>query len=185
MNKDTFNKLTINEQVEYFNKELVKGNSLTNICKSINIGRSTVSERFKKINYKFNKHTNQYEIIENNDSNTNVIIKNTSNNSHNTSIVDTVNDVINISSEDIKKNLLELATNYKIIQEIIADYKCNTSVVKKQIIIDLPQADSKITTLRINEQVAEIFNEFANKNNQFKKVDLLSQALLDFVNKYE
>ena len=69
MNKDTFNKLAINEQVEYFNKELVKGNSLTNICKSINIGRSTVSDRFKKINYKFNKQTNQYEIIENNDSN--------------------------------------------------------------------------------------------------------------------
>ncbi len=184
MNKDTFNKLSINEQVEYFNKELVKGNNLTNICKSINIGRSTVSDRFKKINYKFNKQTNQYEIIENNDSNT-YVIKHIDNNTYNTSIADTVNDVINISSEDIKQNLLELANNYKIIQEIINDYKRNTSVVKKQIIIDLPQSDSKVTTLRINEEVAKIFNEFANKNSQFKKVDLLSQALLDFVRNHE
>ena len=117
--------------------------------------------------------------------NTNVIIKEKSNNSNNVSATDTVNEVINISSEDIKKNLLELATNYEIIQKIIDDYKCNTSVVKKQIIIDLPQSESKLITWRINQQVVEIFNEFANKNNQFKKVDLLSQALLDFVNKYE
>lgn len=185
MKKDTFNKLTIDEQLKYFNQELAKGNSLTSICKSIEIGRSTVSDRFKKINYKFNKDTNQYEMIKNNGSNTNVIIKEKSNNSNNVSATDTVNEVINISSEDIKKNLLELATNYEIIQKIIDDYKCNTSVVKKQIIIDLPQAESKLITWRINQQVVEIFNEFANKNNQFKKVDLLSQALLDFVNKYE
>ena len=184
MNKDTFNKLTINEQLEYFNQELIKGNTLTNICKSIKIGRSTVSDRFKKINYKFNKDTNQYEYIENNDSNTDVI-KHKNSNSRNISIADTVNEVINISSEDIKKNLLDLATNYEIIQEIIANYKCNTSVVKEQIIIDLPKSDSKIITWRVNQEVAEIFNEFANKNNQFKKVDLISQALLDFVNKYE
>lgn len=185
MNKDIFNKLTIDEQLKYFNQELVNGKSLTSICKLIGIGRSTVSDRFKKINYKFNKDTNQYELIKNNDGNTSVIIKENSNNLNNISSTDTVNEVINISSEDIKKNLLELATNYEVIQKIIDDYKCNTSVIKKQITIDLPQAESKLITWRINQQVAEIFNEFASKNNQFKKVDLLSQALLDFVNKHK
>lgn len=181
MNKDTFNKLTIDEQLKFFNKELKKGNSLSVICKSIGIGRSTVSDRFKKKNYKFNKNTNQYEIISNNGSNTDVIKKEESN----TLCNNTINEIIDISNEDIKKNLLDLAANYEIIQKIISDYKCNTSVIKKQIIIDLPESETKLITWRANQKVVEIFNEFANKNNQFRKVDLLSQALLDFVNKYE
>lgn len=185
MNKDTFNKLNIDEQLKFFNKELKKGNSLSVICKSIGIGRSTVSDRFKKKNYKFNKNTNQYEIISNNSSNTDVIKKDESNILCDTPETDTINEIIDISNEDIKKNLLDLAANYEIIQKIISDYKCNTSVIKKQIIIDLPESETKLITWRANQKVVEIFNEFANKNNQFRKVDLLSQALLDFVNKYE
>lgn len=73
MNKESFNKLTIDEQIEYFNEKLKEANSLTNICKNISIGRSTISDRFKKHNYKFNKISNQYELIENNANITNVI----------------------------------------------------------------------------------------------------------------
>lgn len=185
MNKDKFNELNIDEQIKFFNKELEKGNSLSKICKSIGIGRSTVSDRFKKINYKFNKESNLYETIENNDSNTNVSKEENKNKLIDIPITNTVNEVIDISNEDIKKNLLDLASNYEIIQKIIMDYKCNTSVIKKQIVIDLPESESKLITWRANQKVVEIFNEFANKNNQFKKVDLLSQALLDFVNRYE
>ena len=188
MKKEQFNKLDIDNQIEYFNNKLYQGESLTSICKSIGIGRSTISDRFKKYNYKYNKSSNQYELLENNINNTDVI---TTNNGSYTTVEkienannDNVLDIVNLDNEDIKNNLLSLASEYEILQKIIDDYRRNSSVIKKQIVIDIPDADSKITTLRINKTVLDMFNEFAEDNKQYKKVDLLSQALLDFLNAY-
>ena len=50
MNKDEFNKLEIEQQVEYIHKGL-EVESLTKVCASIGIGRSTVSKRFKNKGY--------------------------------------------------------------------------------------------------------------------------------------
>ena len=63
MNKTEFNSLDVMEQIEYINKSLLNGNTLTNICKSIGIGRSTIRDRFEKVSYKYNKSINQYESI--------------------------------------------------------------------------------------------------------------------------
>lgn len=63
MNKTEFNSLEVLEQIEYINKSLLEGNTLTNICKSIGIGRSTIRDRFKKVSYEYNKSINQYESI--------------------------------------------------------------------------------------------------------------------------
>ena len=63
MNKTEFNNLEVLEQIEYINKSLLEGNTLTNICKSIGIGRSTIRDRFKKVSYEYNKSINQYESI--------------------------------------------------------------------------------------------------------------------------
>ncbi|RDY22392.1 DUF4250 domain-containing protein, partial [Romboutsia maritimum] len=60
MNKDKFNNLDVMEQVEYINSLLENKRSLTSISKDLSIGRSTISERFKKIGYKYNKQLNQY-----------------------------------------------------------------------------------------------------------------------------
>ena len=46
MTKEDFNNLDIIEQINYINEKLVEGNTLTNICKSIGIGRSTIRYRF-------------------------------------------------------------------------------------------------------------------------------------------
>lgn len=190
MNKESFNKLTIDEQIEYINEKLKEANSLTNICKNISIGRSTISDRFKKHNYKFNKISNQYELIENNANITNVIKG--GDNGSNTTVTsvdntsnDTVLDIMNMSNDDVKNNLLTLASEYEIIKQMIEDYRRNSAVVKQQIIIDLPIADSKLTTLRVNSEVLDMFNRFAETNKQYRKVDLLSQALLDFINNHK
>ena len=63
MNKTEFNSLEVMEQIEYINKQLMKGDTLTNLSKNIGIGRSTISDRFKKVSYKYNKSINQYESI--------------------------------------------------------------------------------------------------------------------------
>ena len=189
MNKDQFNKLDIDNQVEYFNSQLLQGESLTSICKLLGIGRSTVSDRFKKLNYKYNKSNNQYELVVNNVSNVGVIkIDNSSNTtvtSINNATDENILDIVNLSNDDIKNNLLNLASEYEILQKIIDDYRRNSSVIKKQIVIDIPDDESKITTLRVNKTVLDMFNQFAEANKQYRKVDLLSQAILNFINEHE
>ena len=68
LNKDDFNKLDINKQIDYLNTQLKKGISLTVLCKNIGIARSTVGGRVKKQGYIFDKEINQY-ILENENSN--------------------------------------------------------------------------------------------------------------------
>ena len=39
-------------------------------------------------------------------------------------------------------------------------------------------------TIRGNEEIGKVFGEFAKKNSSFSKVELLSQALKEFIEKY-
>lgn len=68
MTKDEFNNLEIIDQIYYLNKHLKDGLTLTNICKSIGIARSTVSGRMTKQGYILDKNLNQY-IIDNSKNN--------------------------------------------------------------------------------------------------------------------
>lgn len=61
MDKVSFNKLDICKQVDYFNLRLLEGDCIQSICKSINISYSTIRDRFKKHNYKYNKLSKKYE----------------------------------------------------------------------------------------------------------------------------
>lgn len=61
MNKSSFNKLGVKDQVKYFNLQLNNGNNIGQICQSINISYSTIRDRFKRNNYVYNKIYNKYE----------------------------------------------------------------------------------------------------------------------------
>ena len=50
MNKDKFNKLSILQQIDFINSQLQNNKSITSVCKSIGISRSTIRDRFKKEN---------------------------------------------------------------------------------------------------------------------------------------
>ena len=54
------------------------------------------------------------------------------------------------------------------------------NVVKQQILIDVEDADSKLVTLRVNSKELELFNSFCDDHKQYKKIDLISQALKEF-----
>ena len=190
MNREEFDKLEILEQIEYINKQLENKNSITSVCKNLKIGRSTIRDRFKKLDYRYSKELNRYTIYvkqdcigTNNECITTVITKD---NNSDTDVVqlDTVTDVINKSDEEIRNNLLDLVNNYDKLKEIIELHRRNTSVIKKQIIIELEEAESKLTTLRVNSKELELFNNFCEEYKQYRKIDLISQALKEFRIKY-
>ena len=181
MTKEEFNSLEILDQVEYINRELQNNNSITSVCKELDIGRSTIRDRFKKHKYMYIKGLNKYVCNVEYEGK-----KNTNNNKYNTDVIQKscITDIMIKSDEEVKANLLDIVNNYEILKEIIELHKCRTSVIKEQITIDLEEAESKLTTLRVNANVLKKFNNFCTKNKQYKKVDLLSQALKEFIEKY-
>lgn len=197
MNKEEFNKLEVVEQIQYINNQLENNSSITSVCKSIGIGRSTVRDRFKKANYSYSKDLNKYihnkcitDVMKANiEVNSRYISSeiNKENNNNITDVIqkDTVTEIINKSDEEIKTNLLDLVSNYDVLKDIIELHRRNTSVIKQQIVIDIEESDSKLATLRVNSKVLEQFNDFCKDNKQYKKVDLLSQAIKEFIEKYK
>lgn len=195
MNKEKFNKLEIIDQIQYINKELQNNKSITSVCKELEIGRSTIRDRFKKANYSYSKDLNQYiynkgitgvsqsNIKLNNRCDTSVV-KEENNSSVPVIKKDTVTEIVTKSDEDIRNSLLDLVNNYDVLKDIIELHRRNTFVVKQQIVIDLEDAESKLTTLRVNSKVLDQFNEFCSKHKEYKKVDLLSQAIKTFIENY-
>ena len=191
MNKDEFNALEVLEQIDYINKQLKNNSSITGVCKDLGIGRTTIRDRFKKLNYTYDKEVNAYILKENNDCNTDVIdIDNGCNTPVKSAEITEVHkeegvfDIIEKSDAEIKNNLLELAKNYELLKEIIDIHASNKKVIKQQIVIDIEEADSKLVTTRINKKILDEFNKFCDNNKQFKKVDLLSQAIKNFIDQH-
>lgn len=181
MDKVEFDSLDIKNQIDYINNKL-REFSLTSISKEIGIGRSTISERFKRNGYSLDKRTNQY--IENDDSMTSVIHEK-NDNSHTF--------VIN---NNLKANIIDLAENHEKIMKIIKWFESDDNsmtqgmtniieVVDEGIKINLPEETEKDfrTTIRVNKEIWEQFKLFSEKHREFTLKDLVSQSLKDFIDK--
>ncbi|HDJ1466728.1 TPA: hypothetical protein PPO51_002470 [Clostridioides difficile] len=133
MNQDEFNGLDRLEQIEHVNNQLEGNESLTYICKNVSI----IRDRFKNVNYNYLGDRNKYIHESNVKSNINNI---------NIIQLDVVKEVINKSDKHIKDNLLDIISNYdmlNVLKEIIELHECNKYVTKQQILIDLEDSDSK------------------------------------------
>ena len=190
MNKTEFNSLDVMEQIEYINKSLLEGNTLTNICKSIGIGRSTIRDRFKKVSYEYNKSINQYEsIVEVIESETiapaganepikediKPVIQQSSN-----LVVGTDNEILTSlinNYDDMNNKLNEMYDWYKL-------QSSNKVVQTEKFKVDDFEGDIVVRSYKLYEPIQREFLEFCKKNNKYKVQDILSQALKEFLEKY-
>ena len=191
MTKEQFNQLEKLEQVQYINSKLKEGYSLTKISKELGVGRSTMTGRFNKINYFYSKESNEYIY---NDSVTDVEkvvrdirvkeditikeIDEKLNNGSNT-------DVTLISDKVVQSNLINISNEYQTLIEMIELYKKNSNILSTQIVIDLETTDNTLTTLRVNTDVLRQFNEFVDEHKEYKKVDLVSMALKEYMSNHK
>ncbi|MBU3173320.1 hypothetical protein [Clostridium estertheticum] len=60
MDKEEFNKIDLEKQLEYVNKQLKNGESLRNIGKNIRVDPKTIRTRFSGIGYELDKESKQY-----------------------------------------------------------------------------------------------------------------------------
>lgn len=191
MNKTEFNNLEVLEQIEYINKSLLEGNTLTNICKSIGIGRSTIRDRFKKVSYEYNKAINQYEsIVEIVEAGTiapaeanepikediKPVIQQSSN-----LVVGTDNEILTSlinNYDDMNNKLNEMYNWYKL-------QSSNKVVQTEKFKVDDFEGDIVVRSYKLYEPIQREFLEFCKRNNKYKVQDILSQALKEFLEKYQ
>ena len=191
MNKTEFNSLEVLEQIEYINKSLLEGNTLTNICKSIGIGRSTIRDRFKKVSYEYNKAINQYEsIVEIVEAGTIAPAE------ANEPIKEDIKPVIQQSSNLVvgtdNEILTSLINNYddmnNKLNEMYDWYKLQSSnkvVQTEKFKVDDFEGDIVVRSYKLYEPIQREFLEFCKKNNKYKVQDILSQFIKDGLEKYK
>ena len=191
MNKTEFNSLEVLEQIEYINKSLLEGNTLTNICKSIGIGRSTIRDRFKKVSYEYNKAINQYEsIVEIVEAGTiapaeanepikediKPVIQQSSN-----LVVGTDNEILTSlinNYDDMNNKLNEMYNWYKL-------QSSNKVVQTEKFKVDDFEGDIVVRSYKLYEPIQREFLEFCKKNNKYKVQDILSQFIKEGLEKYK
>lgn len=190
MNKTEFNNLDVLEQIEYINKNLLEGNTLTNICKNIGIGRSTIRDRFKKVSYEYNKATNQYEsIIEIIEAETvapagaNKPIKE----DIKPIIQQSSNLVVGTDSEILSHIINNYDDNLSKLNEMYNWYKLQSSnkvVQTEKFKVDDFEGDIVVRSYKLYEPIQREFLEFCKKNNKYKVQDILSQFIKEGLEKY-
>ena len=96
--------------------------------------------------------------------------------------------------KDLKNNIINLANDYDKIQEVLKwfENKANDNgmtevieVINEGIKINLPEAETIRTTIRINESTWNRFKKFAEEHKEFNQQDLMAQALEEYMKKYK
>ena len=132
LNKSTFNRLELREQIRVFNSILDKGINIKEACLEIGISYSTIRDRFQKGKYKYNKYTNQYEELKDNH------IKNEE-------LENTIKNVINrINSEKLEPGLIDnnddvIVRSFRIRKKVLEDFTdyCENSLLKQYDVLSL------------------------------------------------
>ena len=192
MNRKEFDKLKVLDQIEYINKNLLEGHTLTSIAACIGIARSTISDRFKKVSYKYNKSINQYEsiveIIE--------AIEPALPAGANEPIKEDITPVIQQSSNLVvgtdNEILTSLINNYDDmnikLNEMYNWYKLQSSnkvVQTEKFKVDDFEGDIVVRSYKLYEPIQKDFLEFCKRNNKYKVQDILSQFIKEGLEKYK
>lgn len=195
MDKDNFNSLTIDEQVKSFNGLLVES-SIRKVCQALNIGKTTIRDRFKKHGYIFRHELNQYVKEENVVGDDKEIKIN-----KNLSSIDQQERESNINLPESKKNqekayLGDMKKFYSDVQELLElkeDIKALLQREKMQPnIVEIPElkinnfeGELQSKSIKIYSEVLKEFNTFMEEHKGLKQQDVISQALWEFLKKYK
>lgn len=188
MTKDQFNSLDIKEQVKKFNSLLLEHKSIKQAGSVIGIARSTIQTRFKKAGYSYvegqyilskqkkeikrNKKVSNKEIIDPLLSNKEKVIESN------------INLIKNTFYPELME-LLQIKDDLKaIVQKYNQDKKCIDIENTKLEIVNF-KGDLKVKSIKIYDEVLDRFNKFMKVNKGYKQQEVISQALWEFLEKYE
>lgn len=166
--------LSITDLVIFVNNKLEEGLSLIKIADLFSVNESTIRKKLNKAGY---KRVNNKFILKSKEGVQEVVQDVVQ--SEDTSIVPKLevesNNIVNINSY--------FKENANIIIEMVESYKKSNVVQGKDIVVHLPHEDDKSykISMRVNKTVMEQFKKFCDDNKSFTQKELISMALLEYI----
>lgn len=205
LNREDFKKLDILSQINYVNKILKEGKTVTDFSKDIGISRKIISKNFSESGYKFNQSQKQYilqsidlEKEETEKSYCNTTESNSYNNaseSDNIPIIQNITTNLEISNNQ-KNSLMYLVENIDRIKAILDSpnehCKDNNIEKKEDIVKDIykfkqAKKDYRVKTLKLDIDIQKGFEIIAEelKDKGITQQELLNYILSQYIKFYE
>lgn len=173
MQREEFNKLSIDKQVNYFIGELKGGSNFNAICRDIGISKNTIKARFSREGY---QEVKKGQIITG-------YIKPGREPADNKSIEEIkINKSKKVKPKDNKDKNINIDIILKRIEKLeeeIKEIKAPKSNKKVKDIINNFTSETVVKTFKIDKEVSNKLEEYLNNNSQYKKQDIVS-SLLDY-----
>ena len=154
MLREEFDNMDVFEQIKYINEKLLE-QSLTKICDSIGISRTTVTKRFRSVDYVFDKYTNQYQIAD------------------------------EMKDYDYAISVLEAKINELSEKVTVLEQERNNNATDIQQVdnsnVRFYKNDTIVRAYRIDDEIYQCFKQYTDENKQYKISDIISTALEDFL----
>lgn len=168
--------------INYINTLLKEGKTVKEVRSILELSEKSFQKQIKELNYKYNQKIKQYEpFSELSISN----LSDTSNTTTKSTTEATTNSTTLTTTE--QTTLKYLDSNIEIIKQLLENYKRNTNSTNKDIVINLindKHLNPRPKSVRVNEFVWREWLEFT-KDLTFTKSDLISQALLEFMQNHK
>lgn len=197
--------------IDYINELLLEGKSVKEIRSILNLGEKKFQKQIKNQGYKYNQKIKKYEFIltaQNKDCETttnSTTTAPTKDTTETTTITTTegTTDTTTTSPTTIKKattpsttittteknTIKYLNDNIELLRQLLDNYKRTLSTEgRNDIVINLisdKHLKPKPKTIRINEFVWQDWLDFTKDFPNYNKGDLVSQALIEFMEKYK
>ena len=179
--------------INNINELLREGKTVKEVRELLGYSEKKFQKLIKELGYKYDQKLKQYVFNTDDNSMTDIIREHRTLKQQDIILCDDKGMTIDIQN-DLKSNIINLANNYDKIQEVLkwfenkADDNNMTQVIEvvnEGIKINLPEAETIRTTIRINKKTWNKFKKFAEENKEFNQQDLMAQALEEYMDKHK
>lgn len=170
--------------INYINELLEEGKTVKQIRENLGYTEKRFQKEIKTLGYKYDQKLKQYTPIE--VCNTTCDTECNTTNSKNIEIVSNTN-VQQVEYNSLQTNTLDYLTNNIDILKLIIERFSNIDqeADNTDIVIKLDNVGNTLTSIRVNTTILNEFNRFCCSNKTFKKSDLISMALKEYIDKYK
>lgn len=181
MTGEEFKALELEQQVEYVNGLLEQGDTVDNIRIALGVGKNYIGNTFKKGGYTKNRATGYY-IKTTTEANININATNKKSQKANNKALDSGNSGNSINS--LEKRVESLEKELELIKTMLSNKAQSTTVINNTNVIEFDTKDNVSRSYKINREVQRQFKTFCRANPKYTISDLLSNALLEYMKKF-
>lgn len=188
VDKHEFNKLDIISKIEYFNKKLGDGQTVTRIREDIGIGEKSWQKEAKNNGYKYDAKLKSYikvaevtQVISKGDCCNSLVVDTEVDYKDNLNVV--------VTGEEYKrviKELQDIKSMYGKFEQMYSWYELQQQVVEKEQ-LRIEANDNEIVTrsFKVYSDIYNEFMDFCKDHKEYKVQQIVSQALAEIVEKYK